>query len=743
MASKAQSRPAVEPTPPPSSSRRWLLLALLLLLLIGGGVGLVIAMRGNSDRPDNPNKGLQSGGGTTTEDEEVCADDKDPKYLEPLAFGEPIKVKFDRGPLDALKDKEIPSVEVYPWQPKELVAVLGEHRMRGTVFALSKDGKTLAVSAGDGFIRFGEIDTLHEKHILTCPAWVRLLEWSRDGKTLAVCGGDNIIRLYDVTDLEKIPQPVALEAATRAIGSMSWSGDDKYLIGGENVANRSDACVWDIEKKKIVNRLVHTGPVTGVAFSPVAGDYRALTSGGREDARFCLWDGVNQTSDPMLLTRKPAKAVEYRTDAEKGNEPDGVGGVGFSPDGKRALSSHSLGIVRLWDIDKFEKGKETHTLKDHVVAPPLALFSPDGKYVASARFKDGSVKLWNAADGSAIRSLGVSGGLYGLRFLPDTSRVVFAGTVGYDANIHVHEVETGKEILPPTGHLGGLSCVATSPDGKLILSGSGDASFPARGDIQARLWDISKVAQRSSLSFQTYGVGFSPDVKQAYYFGPSATTLSFSDVSTGAVSTPKYDKAHGTWVLSGAITADGRYAVTGGAADGKVMMWQLRDGRQVREFDLGAGTGSVVTVAPDMRRAIRLSGGKAQLLHLRCQKSKHDWNPGPVAAPFLPDGKALFLGAATSPVWTITHDKVEEAGKDNLNLTGMGQAHVSADGKRVAAILGGRVAVFEVETGKEVWDRGWTPPAHFYGVRAVALTADGGHLVTANGDGTVYVIKLP
>src|SRR5262245_5772744 len=276
MASNVQPQPAragVPPQPPPNR-RRLLLAALLALLLLGGGIGLAIALRGKSD-----GSGKDGGPrpGDSTEDEEVCSDDKDPKGLFPLEFGDPIRVSFSRKGLDALSEKPIPEVEKYPWQPKELVAVLGEHRMRGSHVAVLAGGKTLAVCAGDAFIRFGKVDTVHEETILPCPAATRLLLLSPAENTLAVCGQDNVIRLYDVRDPEKIPDPVVLETTRGQIGSLSWSGDGKYLLGGENSGEgrRRDACVWDVREKKIVNRLVHIGPVQGVAFSPVPGDYRA------------------------------------------------------------------------------------------------------------------------------------------------------------------------------------------------------------------------------------------------------------------------------------------------------------------------------------------------------------------------------------------------------------------------------------------------------------------------------------
>src|SRR5215469_12017804 len=59
-------------------------------------------------------------------------------------------------PLDRLNPKNIPALERFDWQPKELVAVLGEHRGRqgasAMAVAFSPDGKVLASAGANGIV---------------------------------------------------------------------------------------------------------------------------------------------------------------------------------------------------------------------------------------------------------------------------------------------------------------------------------------------------------------------------------------------------------------------------------------------------------------------------------------------------------------------------------------------------------------------------------------------------------------
>jgi WD40 repeat protein len=744
-----QAPPAMKPASVRPRSRRGLFLAavlLLLLLLLGGGF---LAWRGGATHPE-ADRNTQTPGESTPDSRVICSDDSDPKYLEQLEFGPPIQTPFDRSLLDGLRPEAIPEIERYPWQPPELVAVLGEHRMRGSLVAASPDGKLLAIgSPGSVYVRIGPVSTIHEQSILVCPGGPHALAWSPNGATLAVSCGDRQVRCYDVRDLDKpIPAPpgplrssattdaledsgikpllrrsvVTLQPPTGLVTSLSYSGDGKHLLGGDNTPKQGVAWIWDTASRKVVRKLLHTGPVMSVAFSPVPGDKRALTAGGPEDGQLHLWDDA-------LAGKEHLPAIDFRP--TKYDTTVYVGQVGVATDGKTAFSAHPDAILRVWNLDRFVQGGEKHKLTGHI-GVPVAAFSPDSKHIATGRTGDG-VWLWSTETGKQVRRLAGSAAVYGIRFLGKGERLAFTGTLSSDANVHVHETATGKEYRPPIGHLTSLTCVALSPDGKRPASGAHDGSV--------RLWDLKKQQERHVLGAGgVWGVGFHPDAKRVFFYGASHATLPFYDADTAKPLIPGYDKPHNGAIYSAAVTRDGRYALTGGYNDGTVRFYRLSDGRQVRQFEPAPGQGPAkVALSPDMRRAIRTGGGRMALLLIRCQEIKREW-PAAAWVEFLPDARAAFFGGAETNVWQVAGEEPKETEPIHLNLSGLSSGHLAADGKRFAAIRAGRIGVFEMKPPRPIWE--WTPPSHFV-VVAVSLSADGGYLLTANGDGTVYVIRLP
>jgi WD40 repeat protein len=724
------------------------------LLLLGGAAGVAFLL---NDDGGGAGPATDRRAGTTHRDlpppSPGCSDTSDLKVLDDLDFGPSVRATFNAKTLDALKDKPVPEVEIYPWQPPGLVAVLGEHRMRGTVIAASPDGKLLAVAGQDGFIRVGPVATVHEKAALGGSHGAHALAWSPRGDFLAAAYGSNSVWLWDVRDLDKVPEPLAVEKGVN-VTCLSYSSDGKYLLGGGAEGDgRGVLLLWDVADGgavKQVYRKSRSKPVACVAFSPAAGDYRALWGGGKGDGQLHLWDGDKGEERAVVDCRYKGK----KEDAESF-----VAAVAFSPDGKRAVSSHydynldlpkGEWLVRVWDLDRFELGKERRVVKAFVNSgTPLVAFAPDNKTVALGRTDDGSVSLADTDGTEAPRPLAHTGGLFALMFLPrgdrQEDRVAFAGSTLGDANVHVYEAATGKELAAPVGHLAAVLSVAGSPDGATVVSGGHEG--------QACLWDLDKVARRHAKvpGGQVFNVGFHPDGRWAFYCGNATATVPFFDVQTGGPAGPlAFDEKHAGGIHNAVVSEDGHYVITAGYSDGSVRLWSLMPGRknghQMRNFRFPA-TGPVsVALSPDGKRALRTGGNTLKLLHLRCQEVRHEWAGG-TWNTFLPDEKGrrlvAILGSDKGPgaLWDVSDDKAKEAGTLRLPLANAAGGDVSRDGRRLAAVVGLRAGVWNLQADKPLWE--WTPPPHFGRVNAVALSMDGRYLFTANGDGTVYVIQLP
>ena len=136
--------------------------------------------------------------------------------------------------------------------------------------------------------------------------------------------------------------------------------------------------------------------------------------------------------------------------------------------------------MRLWDLTRFALHQEIHSFQDHVAgAAPSIAYSPDGRYMATARHSDGGVWLCNAETAARSAVLATANAFNDVRFLGNGDRVAFTSTVSNDWNVHIHEATTGKELRPPVGHLDAVTCVvlrAGRPNRCVGRHGLGNAS---------------------------------------------------------------------------------------------------------------------------------------------------------------------------------------------------------------------------------------------------------------------------
>jgi hypothetical protein len=185
-----------------------------------------------------------------------------------------------------------------------------------------------------------------------------------------------------------------------------------------------------------------------------------------------------------------------------------------------------------------------------VLKGSYALFSSDWKRVSTLSAKTASI--WDAETGAEIAVLkGHEDEVTSAAFTPDGKRIV---TASGDGTARLWDTETGAEIAVLKGHEDRVSSASFSPDGRRIVTASDDGT--------ARLWDAESGAEIAVLrghAKKVIDAAFSPDGKRVATASEDNAARLW-DAETGAEIA--VFKGHEKRVFEVAFSPDGKRVAT-------------------------------------------------------------------------------------------------------------------------------------------------------------------------------------
>ncbi|KAH8797612.1 quinon protein alcohol dehydrogenase-like superfamily [Flagelloscypha sp. PMI_526] len=320
----------------------------------------------------------------------------------------------------------------------------------------------------------------------------------------------------------------------------------------------------------------------------------------------------------------------------------------------------------------------------------------------------------------------------------------------HDKTVRLWDAEIGKEILKLDGHEDKVTSVAFSPNGKHIASGSCDKTV--------RIWNIGSSMQIWKLDGHrdtVNSVAFSPSGKQVV---SASTDKSVRIWDTESGKQLRRLNGHEDLVRSVAFSPSG-HRIVSGSRDKTVRIWDAESGRKLQMLVGHSSQVTSVKFSPDGKRVVSGSDNTMRVWDAESGKKLRrldGYGSRITSVAFSPDGQRIVSGSedAIVRIWNEDVDtrRIWDADVDTLPIlnTGISKESQKLDGhgSRVTSVAfspnGRRVVSGSYDKTVRFWDGEPSSQlrrlnGHEYPVSSVTFSPDGKRVVSGSYDATARI----
>lgn len=302
--------------------------------------------------------------------------------------------------------------------------------------------------------------------------------------------------------------------------------------------------------------------------------------------------GLSDFISPLterILKKKEQKLPNVEKREEQGiltleGHTDRVWAIAVSSDGNYIVSGSRDKTIKVWEL---KTGKLLRTIAGHKKDITSLGISPNGKYIVSGS-SDKTINLWELVTGTLIHTfIGHTNEIRSATFSAD-GQYLISGSL--DSTIRIWNLADKTQEYSIKEYLI-VDCVAISPDGKYIVSGTGWC---------INVWDLKTKSLSYSIE-NKYTMNYITSVAVSFdgkFFASTSidNTIQIVELKTGKILYTFKEKKHNPTSIS--ISPNNKYISTG-SWDKTVKLWAIQTGQLIHIFQGHTKSVQSIAFSPD------------------------------------------------------------------------------------------------------------------------------------------------